>query len=703
MGNATVLADDGAIQLLTMRVSPTDARGVNSSAQHSPTSNGTNGNAAHDAQSIIVRWLPKHAEEAKFAQLLANAGKHDATLATGISPRDFKDPIAAQIVEAAFSLLDNGTEPTPETIASEARRRANECERQTDLQQWERVAEIAENDLTKLPTKFPTNGIPATEAAKLAAKIVAKRSKRLKRDEPTPDEIAATAQAFAAKIAAATFPDFRAETIPAPALQIGEKVEYDQHQIRELLYPQGTTVSLCTEAAHAERAALYIGENILFCAGLGFLHYDESRGQWRADDKDGSLTAAKLAALAPIVRAEAAALLRCAATLASAGRDADARAMSRAANDVLTHAKQVEKRSFLSGAATFLAAKCRAEVEQFAPAAWKFAFKNRVFDKGQWRPARRDDFLLNVSPVAVKGGADRREWLALLDRMTGGDAEFARSLQDVCAYALSGASTLRKLIWAFGPMGTGKSTICELLQTVLSDGAATIDTALLQDNSSRERLGAALWGKRAAFVAEAGNKRIDAELLNTLSGGDRLTVRRLYQEAFTARPTHALFLAANDAPKTDAYNAALKSRVIALPFVHPLGDGAPLQFAGHTRIEAARTDPDSALLEGFAAWLADGLERLYKSQEIYHAPSVDAATAKFWAETDTVTEFWATVDIDDLHDGIAKSALRAQYEFWCQAEGARPLNRNQWTRACESHNLLSGRLGDVKRTAIWKL
>jgi P4 family phage/plasmid primase-like protien len=662
-----------------------------------------NNNTTQSADALTIRWTGRQPDEIKFSQLLANAGGYDDTRATGISPRDFKDPIAARIVETAFYLLDNGTDPTPETIAAEARHRAVECDRQTDLQQWERVAEIAETDLTKLPAKFPNNGNTGKEAAKLAAKIVGRRSKRAKRDEPTPDEIAATAQAFSEKIGATTFPDFRANSIPAPALQIGEKTEYDPHQLRELLYPNAEAVSLCTEKAHAERAAHYISNDILFVPGLGFLHYNEARGFWRQDDKDGSITAAKLAALAPVVRAEAAALLRCAATLASAGRDADARAMSRAANEVLSHAKQIEKRSFLSGAATFLSAYCRAEVEQFAPAAWKFAFKNRVFDKGKWRPARRDDFLLSVSPVALVGGADRREWLALLDRMSGGDTEFERTLQDICAYAVSGASSLRALPWAYGPAGTGKSTTCELIKAVLGDAAATIDTALLQDNSSRERLGAALWGKRAAFVAEAGNTRIDAELLKTLSGGDSLPVRRLYQEQFTATPTHALFLAANHAPKTDAYDEALKERVIALPFAHRLDDGAPLQFAGHKRIESARADADSPLLRGFAAWLADGLERLYQSQEIYKAPAVKAATAKFWADTDPVTEFWETVETDDLREGVAKTELRRRYELWCENEGARPLSRNQWARACESRELSSGRLNDQKRTAVWVL
>lgn len=148
-----------------MQVKQNGASGAENLSAHT-----NNGHA--EAESIVIQWLPRQPDEAKFCQLVANAGGYKATRATGISPRNFKDPIAARIVETVFSLLDNGTDPTPETIATDARRRANECDRHTDLKQWQRVAVIAENELTQLPAKFPNNGNVGDEAAKLAAKIV---------------------------------------------------------------------------------------------------------------------------------------------------------------------------------------------------------------------------------------------------------------------------------------------------------------------------------------------------------------------------------------------------------------------------------------------------------------------------------------------------------------------------------------------------
>lgn len=541
-------------------------------------------------------------------------------------------------------------------------------------------------------------------ADKLARDLQPKEPQRTRRDEPTAIEIADTAESIMGDgTEHDTFPNHRADQIPKAAILTGEKPEYDPNQLRTLLYPDWKVISLETEAAHAARATEHLGKDILYCPELGFLHFNADTGFWRRDDKDATLTASKLSALAPRVRGEVAALLRYAATLAAAARDSDARAMSRAANSLLTHCKNIEKQSFLHGAAKFVAANVRADVSQFSPVPWRFAFKNRVFDRGAWRSPRRSDHLLQTSPVEYDRKADMSEWHPLLERMTGNNAHVARTLQDACAYAISGASSLRILLWLYGAKGTGKSTICELLGTLLHESATTIDTALLQDSSSRERLGAALWNKRAAFVAEAGNKRIDAELLKALSGGDRLSVRFLYKETFTAPPSHALILAANDAPRTDAYDEALKDRVLALPFTHPLNDGDRLTFAGHKRLESARQDPNSALLRGFAAWVGEGLQSLYRTQEIYKAPEVVAATEQFWRETDPLTEFWETVEVESLKRGMDKSSLVALYTAWCAAENQKPFNRIQWARACIAHGLAEGRRSDAARTPIWTL
>jgi len=473
-----------------------------------------------------------------------------------------------------------------------------------------------------------------------------------------------------------------AQKIPAPSLA-DEKgnPEYDPAQLVALLHPSWPVQNLTTHAAHAQRIRDHIGADLCYSPNLGWLVYDGRC--WQRDDKHATKASARVAKLTQAVRDEAATLYGFAATLAQSGRESDVKAMSKAATALLRHTKQVESKAFIEGALHLAAGLLAVETEQFDQKPWLIGFQNGTWDKGEWRAHRREDFLLHLSPVHLDFDCDRAEWMATLDRITGGDCDFAQMGQDVAGYILSAASHLRLLPFFYGPKGTGKSTVAELLQTVLGNMAATIDPKKLQDNAARERLGADLWNRRLAVCSEAGSQRLEAELLKTLSGGDQLAVRFLFREAFTAPPRHVLLMVTNDPPKMDAYDAALKDRVIALPFNHPLDNGAPLELTGGKRIEAVRQDHESPLVRGFAAWAMEGLARVWQSQEIHRAACAKTATAQFWADTDQLTPFWEAIEETELLDGIGKTELRERYETWCKAEGARAKAPREWTRACK--------------------
>jgi P4 family phage/plasmid primase-like protien len=491
-----------------------------------------------------------------------------------------------------------------------------------------------------------------------------------------------------------------ADQISSPTLT-NEKgnPEYEASQLVALLHPSWKVENLATHAAHAQRIRDHLGRDLCYNPNLGWLVYDGRC--WQRDDKHATNTASRVATLSQNVREEGATLYRFAATLAQAGRESDAKAMSAAAA-LLRHTKQVESKAFIEGALYLAAGLLAVEVERFDQKPWIVGFQNGTWDKGQWREHRRDDYLLHLSPVELDFSADRSEWQRVLERITAGDADFAKMLQDVNGYILSAASHLRLLPFFYGPKGTGKSTDAELLQTILGDMSATVDPKKLQDSAARERLGADLWNRRLAVCSEAGSQRLEAELLKTLSGGDRLAVRFLFREAFTAPPRHVLLMVTNDPPQMDAYDAALKDRVITLPFVHALNNGAPLELTGGKRIEAVRQEPSSLLVRGFAAWAMEGLQRVYQTQDIHRAACSQTATAQFWADTNPITPFWETIKESELRAGITKTYLRKQYDIWCEAEGARPLNRPRWAKACESHGLLEERRG-TDSTRFWFL
>lgn len=499
--------------------------------------------------------------------------------------------------------------------------------------------------------------------------------------------------------------DDETREIPAPAIR-NERggLEFEAGQLVEILRPGWTCAALSTHAAHAARVLEHIGGDLRFSPQLGWLTFGGR--QWERDDRHATQTADRAKELSQVVREEAATLYALAGDLAKNGRGADAEALSRAAASHTKHAKQAETKNFLEGALHFAAGakQVRVPPDAFDQRPWLLGFQNGVWDAGEWREHRREDFLLNLCPVAFDAKTDRSEWERVLFAITDGGDDFARTLQDAAGYILSGASHLRFLPWLYGPKGTGKSTFAELLQTALGKMAATIDPKKLQDDAARERLGADLWNRRLAVCAEAGGQKLEAELLKTLSGSDTLTVRFLYQEAFDALPRHVLLMVSNDAPRLDAYDDALKDRVVALPFVHRLDARGPLNLSGGARIEAVRKDPNSLLVRGFVAWALEGLARVHQTQSIFRAACIEEATAKFWSDTDPLTPFWETLEEAELRAGISNGDLRGRYEKWCEGEGVRPFRGKAWAKACESRGMVQEHRGGAKdRARFWVL
>ena len=502
------------------------------------------------------------------------------------------------------------------------------------------------------------------------------------------------------------------EDIPEPA---GEGGNYSDQQVKELLGITWPVVAVDTDKAHAYRLRDVAGEDLGYVAELG--GYVAWNGQqWLSGGKDGAgqvEAKRRVQGLGIAMQPELSRLLALFGALTTAAAQASAQhghestqaqalrakaqAMERAYYQHVRAAKSTEsdakQKAVLSSARTLYVKNIR----DFEPRPWLVGFQNGTWDRGTFRPARREDHMLTLAAVPYEPGADQTDWLAVLDRITGGDADLQRTLQDVAGYALSGASSLRLLPWLYGPGGTGKGTFSEMLATVLGDMAATVDPKLFAADAARERLGAAIWGKRVALCAEAGNQRLDAEALKTLSGGDRLSVRMLYAEGFTARASHVLVMVANDAPRVEAYDDALKDRVLAIPFDHALKAGAPL--LGGQRVEELRQDASSALVLGFTAWAVEGLNEVYQMGDVHRAAVCQKATQEFWNEVDPLHDFWLEQDVSELVMGVEASPFRKRYEAWCQDFGLKPLGAKNFGLACKSVGLTQVKSGVMR----WKL
>jgi P4 family phage/plasmid primase-like protien len=337
---------------------------------------------------------------------------------------------------------------------------------------------------------------------------------------------------------------------------------------------------------------------------------------------------------------------------------------------------------------------------KFEPKPWVVPFQNGVWDRGEWKEGHiRERYIERLLPVDYDPEADPTEWNALLERITNGDKELEVTLGELAATVLV-AAPLRKIIIFYGEPGTGKSTLAEMLLTVLGECGVTIQSASLVEQKDDSRLGGIIRGKRGLFIAEAGKRPFDTELLKNLSGGDPIPCRLLYQnEGITIRSTWNIVMTSNDAPRIDSYDQGLRERLVAVPFLNRLDAGKHLTFTGHKRIEDARKDTNSLLIKGFAAWLVEGMNRLYSRplHDAHLAPLVSEHTKKLIRDADPLTEFWEWYENE--HEGALEtgvSGLHKVYVAWCADQGIRPVSTKTFSKGAKSYGLTLKRTGSYR-------
>jgi phage/plasmid-associated DNA primase len=487
--------------------------------------------------------------------------------------------------------------------------------------------------------------------------------------------------------------DFTTKQKPQSELDL----DFPEKQIPDL-----TTQSL-TDTGNAERLVALYGSDIRYCPRVGWMVWNGKH--WIRQDKDNLQIAFLVGETMRETLAQAGMLFSKINKNASPEElEAEQKRITKLADFARMSLNAPRIRYAIEVAKSL--PQMFADPSKFEPKGWLVPCLNGVWDRGIWKEGHvRERYIEHLLPVDYDPEAERTEWNALLERITGGDKDLEITLGELAATVLVG-SCLRKITVFYGEPGTGKSTLAEMLLTVLGGCGVTVESASLADQKDDSRLGAKLRGKRGLFIAEAGKRPFDTEIIKTLSGGDRMTCRYLFtDDNIQIDSTWNIVMTSNDAPRIDSHDKAIRERFVAVPFLHRLDAGNNLVFTGHQRIEDARKDVNSSLVQGFFAWLMEGLNRLYlhERHEAYLAPIVSEHTERMFRDADPLTEFWEWYEFEyegSLERGVQASELQRAYLGWCETQKIRHVKRGKaFAAACRARHL------EQKRTAygvIWE-
>ena len=193
------------------------------------------------------------------------------------------------------------------------------------------------------------------------------------------------------------------------------------------------------------------------------------------------------------------------------------------------------------------------------------------------------------------------------------EAEVRRYVQKLIGYGLTGYATEKAFPILWGGGNNGKGSIFETIaKSALGDSYAVAmnpDGILAGDKKeSSDRVNVQLVGKRLVLVEETA----DGDMLNSravkslASGGDVMSARPLFKEAFNFHSTHTVLLMTNAEPRADCFDAAMKSRIKFIHFGVTVEANGRIRHQLETDVEVHKAALAWAV-EGAKLFLAEGL------------------------------------------------------------------------------------------------
>lgn len=452
------------------------------------------------------------------------------------------------------------------------------------------------------------------------------------------------------------------------------KEDEDGSLIRPLAHLTAEAIRLeaaVIEGTKAEREAIEAGK----VARRTFERMEEPEGGWSDEQK-----AERRALQAQIIEGERA-MAAVADRRKSRARHAKSTAGSSKLNNMMTEAAPYMSRKVqdlnthrfsvncLSGTIDFV----REEDEESDPDDPRYRWRAEL------RPHRQADMITKLAPSewnpdASPEAPEFRKFLLTVQP----DPEVRAFLKRFCGYCLTGLIVEQVMVFFYGAGRNGKSTFVDLLCHVLDDYAVTLS---IDSFAGEQKRGggeatpdlARLPGARlvAASEPEAGVKLKDA-LIKTLTGGEKIPVRRLHKDFFEVDPQFKIVLSGNHKPRIDDDSDGIWRRVLLVPWNIQI----PKQDVDRLLPQKLRAEA-----EGVFAWMVEGaVEYLNSGLDI--PQSVRAASDDYRQESDAIGTFIRLACHVTGHPSDHEKPLDlfSAFERFADAEGVFKFNRSTFEK-----------------------
>lgn len=259
------------------------------------------------------------------------------------------------------------------------------------------------------------------------------------------------------------------------------------------------------------------------------------------------------------------------------------------------------------------------------------------------------------------------------------DADLRTFLRTWYGYCLTGSVAAKAVLMMQGKGNNGKSMIVELMNDIFGNYACGIPVESIMAQKFKSGAGASpdlarLPGARVVTTAEPeGGMQYSESFIKTISGQDKMTVRRLREDFFEFYAQFKLIVSCNEKPQVRNGDEAFWDRIYLLPFemkflAKDKMTGAPNERERNPELPKILRGEASGILN----WIIDGWYD-YQEKGLQRPAAMQAAVNEYRAETNSVLQ-WINAWCDRQGSMAATEAYEA-YELWAARVPMEPMGK----------------------------
>jgi putative DNA primase/helicase len=252
---------------------------------------------------------------------------------------------------------------------------------------------------------------------------------------------------------------------------------------------------------------------------------------------------------------------------------------------------------------------------------------------GELLPHDNGKMLSKITNTEYTDKIDYPMWSNFLETTFKGDKDLIRYIQKAIGYSLTGSTEEQCAFFCYGDGRNGKSTFLDTISDILGDYAINIqpETIMVKKqnggaNSDIARL------KGARFVVSVEPEegmRLNEGLVKQLTGGDKVTARKLYGNEFEFSPEFKLWMGTNHKPIIRGTDTGIWRRIRLIPFTTKIDED---KVDKHLKQKLKQEYP--AILN----WAVDGC-LLWRREGLNMPEVVEESVKEYRNEMDVISNF----------------------------------------------------------------